>query len=78
MRKAYQNLRQKNVTQLCHDRAQETIDNVAKKWGDEAREMMLVAWLKNYARFFGDDELNYLLSKKRKLPVLSQGKAFNL
>ncbi|CAG5098242.1 Oidioi.mRNA.OKI2018_I69.XSR.g15494.t1.cds [Oikopleura dioica] len=31
LRKAYQNLRQKNVTQLCHDRAQETIDNVAKK-----------------------------------------------
>lgn len=34
--------------------------------------MMLAAWLNNYARFFGKNELDYLLSKKRALPELTQ------
>lgn len=70
--KSYHNLRQKNLTLICHDNAQETIDNVIRKWGDEARSMMLSAWLKNYARFFGKNELDFLLSKKRTLPELTQ------
>jgi len=38
--------------------------------------MMLAAWLNNYARFFGKNELEYLLSKKRALPELTQGNGF--